>query len=193
MYCRGRKDWTSDGKIVCAHNNFSDFTDGQFANVVVDITPDKGARMIIQGFPGWIWSGTDFFINSNGIIGTETTIGGFTKYENNIPICCRIRNVMQYAKTLDDCEKMLLDGNGGDYANSWLFGDINSNEVMRVELGLKYHNTEKTKNGYFIGFNATYDPRIRNLECTNSGFTDLRRHQGARRVRLEQLMEKENN
>ena len=183
-------DWTADGKIVVAHNNFSNFVDGQYARVVLDLKPDKGARMIIQGFVGWIWSGTDFFVTSNGIIGTETTIGGFFPYENNIPISCRIRNAMQYGKNLDDYVEMLLDGNSGDYANSWLFGDTKTNEILRLELGLRFHNVERTKNGYFIGFNAPYDPRIRNLECVNSGFDDIRRHQGARRVRLEELMDK---
>jgi hypothetical protein len=85
--------------------------------------------------------------------------------------------------------KFLLDGNSGDYANSWLFGDTNTNEILRIELGLKYHNIERTKNGFFIGFNATYDPRIRNLECGNHGFFDVRRHQGARQVRLGELMD----
>ena len=183
-------DWTADGKIVVAHNNFSNFVDGQFARVVLDLKPDKGARMLIQGFVGWIWSGTDFFVNSYGIIGTETTIGGFFPYENNIPISCRMRNAMQYGRTMDDCVEMLLDGNSGDYANSWLFGDTKTNEILRLELGLRFHNVERTKNGYFIGFNAPYDPRIRNLECVNSGFDDIRRHQGARRVRLEELMTK---
>jgi hypothetical protein len=61
---------------------------------------------------------------------------------------------------------------------------------MRIELGRTYVNIERTLNGYFIGFNATYDPRIRNLECSNTGFNDIRRHQGARRVRLTQLMDK---
>ena len=182
-------DWTKDGKIVVAHNNFSNFVDGQFAKYVVDLNPTKGNRILMMGFPGWIWSGTDFFVTSKGIIGTETTIGGFISYENNIPISCRIRNAMQYGNNLDDYEKMLLDGNSGDYANSWLFGDTNTNEIMRIELGLRFHNTERTKNGYFIGFNAAYDPRIRNLECVNSGFDDIRRHQGARRVRLEDLMD----
>jgi len=181
--------WTADGKIVVAHNNFSNFVDGQFARVVVDLKPTKGNRFIMMGFPGWIWSGTDFFVTSKGIIGTETTIGGFIAYENNVPISCRIRNAMQYGNTLDDYEKMLLDGNSGDYANSWLFGDTNTNEIMRIELGLKYNNVERTKDGYFIGFNAPYDPRIRNLECVNTGFDDLRRHQGARRVRLAELMD----
>jgi hypothetical protein len=182
--------WTADGKIVVAHNNFSNFVDGQFARVVVDLKPTKGHRIMMMGFPGWIWSGTDFFVTSKGIIGTETTIGGFIAYENNIPISCRIRQAMQYGDTLDDYVKILLDGNSGDYANSWLFGDTNTNEILRIELGLKYHNVERTKNGYFIGFNAPYDPRIRNLECVNTGFDDLRRHQGARRVRLADLMDK---
>jgi hypothetical protein len=96
---------------------------------------------------------------------------------------------MQYGKTLDDYETILIEGNSGDYANSWLLGDTNKNEIMRIELGLRFHNTERTKNGYFIGFNAPYDPRIRNLECANTGFDDLRRHQGARKVRLADLMD----
>lgn len=182
-------DWTQDGKIVVAHNNFSNFIDGQFAKYVVDINPARGNRILMNGFPGWIWSGTDFFVTSAGIIGTETTIGGFVAYKNNIPISCRIRKAMQYGNTLDDYEKILLDGNSGDYANSWLFGDINNNEIMRIELGLRFHNTERTRNGYFIGFNAPYDPRIRNLECVHTGFDDIRRHQGSRRVRLEELMD----
>jgi hypothetical protein len=142
------------------------------------------------GFPGWIWSGTDFFVTSKGIIGTETTIGGFLAYENKAPISCRIRQAMQYGNSLEDYVNILLKNNSGDYANSWLFGDIHSNEILRLELGLKYHLVEKTKNGYFIGFNAAYDPRIRNLECVDTGFYDIRRHQGARRVRLSDLMEK---
>ena len=127
-------DWTTDGKIVCAHNNFSNFVDGQLAKYVIDLKPTNGNRILMMGFPGWIWSGTDFFVTSAGILGTETTIGGFIAYENNIPISCRIRNAMQYGKNLDDYEKMLLDGNSGDYANSWLFGDTNKNEIMRIEL-----------------------------------------------------------
>jgi hypothetical protein len=97
---------------------------------------------------------------------------------------------MQYANTLDDYVSMLKKENSGDYANSWLIGDTKHNEIMRIELGLEYVNVERKKNGYFIGFNAPYDARIRNLECVNSGFDDIRRHQGARKVRLEELMEK---
>lgn len=182
-------DWTEDGKIVCAHNSFTEFIDGQFSNVILDIKPDKGHRMIMQTSPCWLWSGTDFFITSKGIIGTETTIGGFIPYEKKYPIGYRIRKAMQYGNNMDEYCEILLHENSGDYANSWLFGDINTNEILRIELGLKYHNIERTKNGFFIGFNAPYDERIRNLEVNNSGFYDIRRHQGARLVRLGDLMD----
>jgi hypothetical protein len=183
-------DWTSDGKIVCAHNSFTDYIDGQYSNVILDLNPSKGIRFIMQTSACWIWSGTDVFVTAKGIIGTETTIGGFMPYEKKFPIGYRIRQAMQYGNTLDEYVDILLKENSGDYANSWLFGDINTNEILRIELGLKFHNTERTKNGYFIGFNAPYDPQIRNLECNNSGMYDIRRHQGARQVRLEELMDK---
>ena len=183
-------DWTEDGKIVCAHNSFADFIDGQYSYVILDLKPEKGHRFIMQTSPCWIWSGTDFFVTAKGIIGTETTIGGFVPYEKRYPIGYRIRKAMQYGNTLDDYCKILLHENSGDYANSWLFGDTNTNEILRIELGLKYHNIERTKNGYFIGFNSVYDERIRNLEVVNSGFYDIRRHQGARLVRLGDLMDK---
>jgi hypothetical protein len=182
-------DWTEDGKIVCAHNSFTDFIDGQYSNIVLDLNPEKGYRFIMQTSPCWIWSGTDFFVTAKGIIGTETTIGGFLPYEKKFPIGYRIRKAMQYGNTLDEYCEILLHENSGDYANSWLFGDTNTNEILRIELGLKYHNTERTKNGFFIGFNSVYDERIRNLEVNNSGFYDVRRHQGARLVRLGDLMD----
>ena len=182
-------NYTEDGKICCAHNSFDEFLSGQVVRFIIDVKPTNGNRILYQGGPGYISSQTDFFVTSNGFIGTETTIGGFTQYKYGDPITCRIRKCMQYANTLDDYVSFLTINNAGDYANSWLIGDTKNNEIMRIELGLEYTNIEKKNNGYFIGFNATYDPRIRNLECSNTGFDDIRRHQGARKVRLEQLME----
>ena len=181
--------YTEDGKICCAHNSFDDFINGQFYDCIVDINPSSGNRMIYQSAPGYISSQTDFFVTSAGFIGTETTIGGFHMYERNDPILVRIRNCMQYGKTLDNYVDMLTKNNSGDYANSWLIGDTKNNEIMRIELGLKFVNVERKKEGYFIGYNAPDDPRIRNLECSNTGYDDVRRHQGARKIRLEELME----
>ena len=180
---------TKDGKIVMAHNTFDNFTSGQGCHMILSVKPTKGYNILMQTTPGWVWSGADFFVTSAGIMGTETTIGGFLPFKNGNPCAARIRKAMQYGKDFAFYEKCLLDGNTGGYANSWLFGDINKNTIHRIELGLQYHLSESKSSGYFIGFNGTYDPRIRNLECKNQGFFDIRRHEGARHVRLTQLME----
>jgi hypothetical protein len=183
-------DYTTDGKIVVAHNSFCNYIDGQYYDVILDITPPKGkgARILMQTAACCIWSGTDFFVTSHGIVGTETTIGGFLSYELKAPISCRIRQAMQYGKTLDDYIAILLKNNSGDYANSWLLGDLATNEIMCFELGLKYHDVKRTTNGAFYGCNVAFSPEIRNLECGNTGYCDTRRHQGARQVRIPQLL-----
>jgi hypothetical protein len=183
-------DYTTDGKIVVAHNSFVEFIDGQFYKVVLDITPDKGHRILMQTCACSIWSGTDFFVTSVGIIGTETTIGGFIAYEFKDPISCRIRQAMQYGESLNDYVQILLKNNSGDYANAWLFGNIHTNEIMRFELGLKYWDVQTTTNGYYYGCNFAFSPEIRNFECVNTGYCDIRRHQGARQVRIPDLIEK---
>lgn len=180
---------TKDGLIVCAHNSFAPYIEGQYGNIIMEIRPKRGFAITMQSYPGFIFSCADFFVTSAGIIGTETTIGGFNKYENRDPICCRIRQCMQYGRTMDDYVSTLLHRNSGDYANSWLFGDINTNEIMRLELGLEYYNVERTRDGAFIGCNIVDDPRIRNLECSqNTRFDDIRDSRGARRVRLTELV-----
>lgn len=181
-------DWTKDRKIVCGHNTFDNFIDAQQCNIMMFMKPSSGNSWMMQTSPGQVASGTDYYVTSNGFIVTETTIGGFNAFKLLDPVFCRIRKAVQTAKTLDDFVDILKNGNGGDYANSWLIGDTKRNEIMRIELGLNYVNVERKKNGYFIGFNAPYDARIRRLECSNTGFHDIRRHQGARHVRLEQLM-----
>jgi hypothetical protein len=181
--------YTKDKKIVCGHISFDNFITGQNYNLMMDLQPTKGARILMQSAPGKMSSETDFYVTSYGMMCTETTIGGFNKFELKDPICCRIRAAMQYGKTLDQITGHLTKNNGGDYANAWLIGDTNTNTIMRVELGLKYVNVEKKKDGCFIGFNSADDPRLRNLECANTGHYDMRRHQGARHVRLTELME----
>jgi hypothetical protein len=146
--------------------------------------------MFMQSAPGWIDSFADFFVTSTGIMGTETTIGGFNQYDpDGVPEFVRARLAMQHAETLTDFVGTMLEHNNGGYANSWLLADTYSGDIMRFELGLKYHNIEMNpKSGYFIGFNAPIDPRIRNMECSNTGYADVRRHQGARQVRLDQMI-----
>jgi len=210
------EDWTKDGGIVCGHSSFTNFLDAQFSNVLLRIEPEEGDgyAMVMQSMPGGVWSMTDFFVTSAGIIGAETTIRGFNAFRLRDPICCRIRECMQYGRTLEDYAERLQKRNSGDYACSWMFGDIRGKpRIMRVELGLNYVNVETTRNGVFIGFNSTYDERIRNIECTSalsskaatgatgagaidaggsggSGWRDVSSSIGNRRVQLEKLTEK---
>ena len=197
--------YTDRGEIVCAHITFDNYMMGQFDNIILYIdtsTPHSGHKsstknpsynILMQTFAGGIFSSTDFFVTSANIVGTETTIGGFHAFELHAPACVRSRKAMQYSGTLDDYVTHLRKDNSGDYANTWYIGHTKSKdsksgdirpEIMRIELGLKYVNVEKKTNGFFIGFNACYDARIRNLECSNDGFFDIRRHSGARRVTL---------
>lgn len=185
-------DATKDGKIVMAHNSWSEFETGQFSNLILDIKPSEGHQIVMQSFPGYIHSMTDFFVTGAGIMGAETTIGGFNCYDpDGAPEFCRVRKAMQYADNMGQFADIMMTHNNGGYANTWLLGNVKTGEIMRFELGLKYHKIDMKMDGYFIGFNAPLDPRIRNLECSNTGFADIRRHQGARQVRLTQLMEDE--
>jgi hypothetical protein len=180
---------TKGGKIVMAHNSWNAFEFGQFANLILDIKPATGHRMFMQADPGFIESFSDFFVTDAGLMGTETTIGGFSDYDpNEVPEFVRVRKGMQYADSLDELVDLMKKRSNGGYANSWLLADAKTEEIMRFELGLKYYNVDRTKDGYYVGFNAPTDPRIRNLECSDTGYTDIRWAMGARRVRLTQLM-----
>ncbi len=180
---------TAGGRVVMAHNTWDEFAIGQFSNLILDIVPAQGKRVFMQSVPGHIDSASDFFVTGGGLMGTETTIGGFSLYdENEDPEFYRARKAMQYANSLDEYAALMKKKNNGGYANAWLVADYRTKEIMRLELGLKFTHTEKKKDGWFIGFNAPIDPRIRNLECSDTGFADIRRHQGARQVRLTQLM-----
>ncbi len=82
---------TTDGGIVLGHNTMFDYTYAIF-NVVVDIVPAKGHRILMQTQPGWIHSGTDFFVTDAGLVGSETTIGGFHGFsEKGVPEFARMR------------------------------------------------------------------------------------------------------
>ncbi len=178
---------TKDGRIVLGHNSMVGYED-PFCNIVLDILPDRGHRILMQAFTGFIHSGTDFFVTDAGLVGSETTIGSFFPFDKNgAPEFSRMRHATQYAGNIDEwCAMMKKDNNGG-YANAWLLGDINTNEIARLELGLKYVGFEKKKDGYFVGSNVPEDVRILRFE-TKAEETNVKYSSVARRVRWKQLM-----
>jgi hypothetical protein len=96
---------------------------------------------------------------------------------------------MQYANDIDEWAQIMIENNNGAYANSWLLGDIRTNQIARLELGLKHHKLEKKNNGYFTGSNIVDDINILREE-TNATYDDVRDFCVARRVRWKQLMKK---
>jgi hypothetical protein len=166
-------DATADRRIVMAHNSWVSYTLGKSANILIDIVPERGHRILMQSWGPCIYSATDFFLTGAGLIGTETTIGDFEHFDRRgTPVFARARQAMQYANSLDEWADILIRRNNGAYANSWLLGDIKTGEIACLELGLKHHSLEKKKNGYFTG-HGQYE----NLEAGD------RRHVGRREGR----------
>ena len=180
--------WTRDGRPVIAHNNWSGYLEGARWNVIFDIRPDTGHRILMDGFPGLIHSGDDFGINDAGIAITETTITGFRGFDpGGVPEFVRARKAMQYAASIDDFDRIMRAGNNGGYANTWLVADSKTNEIARLELGLKHVTLERTHDGVFFGANFPIKPELiaeeTTFDATNPGLSAC-----ARRTRLEQLM-----
>ena len=95
--------WTKDGQIVIAHNNWTNYKNGERWRIIFDIQPAKGYRILMDGFPGVIASNDDFGINSDGLMVTETTITQFEGWDpNGKPEFMRARKALQYAGNIDD-------------------------------------------------------------------------------------------
>lgn len=180
--------YTKDGKIVIAHNNWSDYVVGERWNVIADIIPVKGFRMLMDCMPGLIHSGDDFAINSAGILYTETTITQFEGFdESGTPEFMRARKAAQYAASIDDYIRIMVTNNNGAYANDWLVGDTKTNEIARLELGLRNHRVWRTFDGMYEGSNFASDTKLLAEETTFDP-NDMSNGSNSRKCRWAQLM-----
>ncbi len=180
--------FTKDGKVVIAHNNWTEYKEGSRWNIVFDIAPVQGHRFIMDGMPGLIHSGDDFGINDAGIAITETTIGHFTSFDpKGIPEFVRARKAMQYAASIQEFAAIMKEGNNGGYANNWLVADSKNNEIGSLELGLKNVNLIISKNGFFVGSNFPNNPALI-AEETDFPVKDMGVTANARHLRWNQLM-----
>jgi Phospholipase B len=180
--------YTRDGKIVIGHNAWTNYVVGSRWQIIFDLKPEKGHRILMDGLPGVIVSDDDFGINDDGIMVTETTITGFELFDpTGVPEFMRARKALQYSGSIDDFVRIMLAGNNGAYANDWLLGDNKTGEIARFELGLREHTVERTKDGYFVGANFPVGERLIRNE-TSFDPTKKDSSPNARRVRWEQLM-----
>ena len=180
--------YTKDGKIVIGHNNWTDYIEGERWNVIADIKPEKGNHILMDCAPGFIHSGDDFVVSSSGILITETTITGFKGFDTTkAPEFMRARKAAQYSNSIDDVVKAMTTDNNGGYANDWLIGDTKTNEVAKLELGLKDYKVWRSKDTAIIGSNFPSDPKLIKEETTFD-VNDPTSSPNARKLRMEKLV-----
>jgi hypothetical protein len=180
--------FTKDGRIVMGHNAWTNYVVGSRWNIVFDIVPQTGARMLMDGLPGVIASDDDFGVSAFGIMVTETTITQFEGWDPaGKPEFIRARKAFQYSRSIDDFVRIMLDGNNGGYANDWLIGDNKTGEIALFELGLKNHSLRRSRDGCFVGANFP-DTEALTREETRFDATKKESSPCARKARWEQLI-----
>ncbi|MFH1176247.1 MAG: C45 family autoproteolytic acyltransferase/hydrolase [Acidobacteriota bacterium] len=126
---------TADGRVVFGQLFMWNGYTGVHWNVICDLVPSAGHRLVYETFPGGIHSGADFYINDAGIIIGETTTAQTPFEASGTPQSDRIRRAAQYASSIDDVARILREGNNGLYTNDWPIADIKTDEVAILLLG----------------------------------------------------------
>jgi hypothetical protein len=112
----------------------------------------------------------DYYLNSAGLVVTETTIQQTRFDPDGAPLASRIRKALQYSSTIDEVVKALTEKNNGLYTNEWLIGDSNTNEIAVLELGTTTHKLRRSSRnewllpgveGFYWGCNNTKDLQVR--------------------------------
>lgn len=161
---------TADGKIVFGHITMWNIHQASHFFVWLDVKPARGHRVVMQTFPGGIYSGMDYYISSSGLMLTETTIDQTRFNPEGTPLATRARKALQYANTIDDLVKELSERNNGLYTNEWLIGDANTNEIAVFEQGtnaVRLRRSSKKEwlipgvEGFYWGCNNGKDLRVR--------------------------------
>src|SRR5215471_1059336 len=180
--------WTRDGQIVIGHNNWIDYLIGRHWNLMVDLKPAAGHRILMDAFPGFIHSGDDFYVTDAGLMATETTITQFKGFDPaGLPEFYRIRKATQYSNSIDDWLKVMMDHPNGGYSNDWLIGDRKTGEIARLENGIKNNIVERTKDGYYVGSNFPVHKKTTREETTFDS-NNAANSANARHRRWDELM-----
>ncbi|MEE4310302.1 MAG: C45 family autoproteolytic acyltransferase/hydrolase, partial [candidate division KSB1 bacterium] len=142
---------TRDGRIVFGQIFMWGGYTGPHWNVICDIVPSEGHRLVYETFPGGIHSGADFYINASGIMIGETTVSQTPFNPDGSPQSNRIRKAAQYASSIDDVVDILVENNNGMYANDWLIGDTKTDEIAVLLLGTNKHKLWRSSKEEFYG------------------------------------------
>jgi hypothetical protein len=148
---------TRDGHMVIAHTTWWPLTLAEQTNVLLDIQPKTGHRVLMQSYPGGIESGTDWYQNDAGVVLTETTIEQSPFNVNGTSVAYRARKAIQYGDNVDQVVEYLKTKNNGLYTNEWLIGDGKNDEVAMLELGTNRTRLwRSSRNEWFGGTEGFY-------------------------------------
>lgn len=182
-------DHTADGGVVIAQTTWQRFANGDAYNVIVDIEPRDGHRILMQSVPGYVNSSTDFSQTSAGLAIAETSINVSGFDPTGLPEFFRSRRATQYANSISSWRDLFKEGNNGGYVNTWFLADSRRGEIAALELTLKRDVLQPVlKSGYYTGYNIPLSVEVRNLDCPGSSGYDNILKSGSRRVRFDALM-----
>jgi len=126
---------TRDGRFVMGQVFMWNGYTGVHWDVMLDIAPARGQRLVFQTFPGGIHSGTDWYMNEAGIVIGETTVGQTPFQPDGTPQSNRARRAAQYGRSIDDVARILRERNNGLYTNDWTIADAKTDEGADLLLG----------------------------------------------------------
>jgi hypothetical protein len=161
---------TADGKIVVGHSTWAPgIAFAKYYNVMVDLQPEQGHRLLMQCLPGTSSSNTDWYLNDAGIVLTETTLASSGGFKDGDPIFQRSRKAVQYGSSVEDVIATLGERNNGDYPNEWLVGDLKTNDIAMFELATNHQAVWRSskqqwyqgQEGFYGGWNYAKDPEVR--------------------------------
>ena len=129
------KGATKSGRFIFTQMFMWNGYTGTEWNVMLDIVPDKGHRLVLQTFAGGIHSGSDWYLNASGLVMGETTVGQTPFNADGTPQSNRIRKAAQYASSIDEAAAILATHNNGLYTNDWTMADAKTDEGACFLLG----------------------------------------------------------
>jgi hypothetical protein len=155
--------------MVIAHVTMWPLTLAEQTNIMLDIVPTEGHRILMQSYPGGIQSGTDWYQNDVGVVLTETTIRQSPFNMQGTPVAYRARRAIQYGDSVAKVVEELSTKNNGLYTNEWIVGDARTNEIAMLELGTyrtKLYSSAKNEwfggtEGFYWGCNNAKDLNVR--------------------------------
>lgn len=153
-------DATKDGDFVITQNLWMPYFLSPSHAVFLDLEPNSGNRVLMEVNAGLIWSGTEWYVTSGGLVVAETTLGSGPYNWGNTPSFVRLRKAVQHADSIDEFKNIMLENSNGAYCGDYIIGDSKTGEIAVLELGGKKWAIKRTFDGFLQSCNYPWDPEV---------------------------------